>query len=165
MALIVEDGTNVLNANSYIDDSYIESFLNSRGLLSETLDTTDKRESKALRAMDSLNVLNYCGSRVFDDQSLPFPRKNITLSDNRKLDSDVIPKELKQAQCWLIYYIDAGNDPASIKQQNIKREKVDVIEVEYQDGIQFNSVNVNSLPNVKNMLKYLTCNNVYLDRA
>lgn len=165
MTLIVEDGTQVANANSYIDDSYIESFLSVRGLLSTTLDTDEKRKSMALRAMDFLNTQDYCGNRVSDNQSLPFPRENINLSDNRKLEPNVIPSELKQAQAWLIYYIDSGTDPASVPEQNLKRKKIDTLDKEYQDGSDFRQVSIDTMPNVVNLLKHLVCQSDYLGRA
>ena len=165
MALIVEDGSQVLNSDSYVNSTTIEAFLTERGLLSSTLATQSQRESMALRAMDHLNVLEYNGSRVSNTQSLAFPRKGIMLSDNRELAEDVIPEELKQAQMWLIYYIDAGSDPSTTQTQLVKSEQVDTLKIEYQDGGSFKSSSINSLPNVKKLLKYLVSNTNYIDRA
>ena len=165
MALIVEDGSQVVNSDSYVNSTDIESFLSERSILSETLATQAQRESMALRAMDYLNTMDYLGKRVSDTQSLAFPRSGITLSDNRLLEPDAIPSELKQAQMWLIYYIDNGSDPTATQTQLVKREKVDTLEIEYQDGSSFNSTSINSLPNVKNLLKHLVSSTNYLDRA
>jgi hypothetical protein len=165
MALIVEDGSLVENSDSYVNSTTIEGFLTERGILSDTLATQAQREAMALRAMDFLNTQDYLGRRVDNNQSLSFPRSGIKLSDNRSLASNEIPQELKDAQCWLIYYIDAGTDPSSTQAQLVKREKVDTLEIEYQDGGAFSPVSISSMPNVKKLLKYLVANNDYLARA
>lgn len=165
MALIIEDGSLIANANSYVTTTEIESFLTSRGILSSNLDTADKIESMALRAMDFLNTQDYSGCRVDNNQALSFPRGNIYLSDNRELASDVIPQELKDAECWLIYYIDQGTDPSGAQTQLVKREKVDSLEIEYQDGGAYSSFGLSNIPNVKQLLKYLITNTSYIDRA
>ena len=165
MTLIVEDGSLIVDSNTYNDATAIESFLSDRGLLSDNLGTAEQIEAMALRSMDWLNVQDYIGLRVDNNQSLPFPRSGITLRDCVSLSSDTIPQELKDAQCWLIYYIDQGTDPSTSQTQLVKREKVDVLEIEYQDGGSFSGTTISDMPNVANLLKYLTYQNDGLYRA
>jgi hypothetical protein len=134
-----------------------DAFIAARGL------TLANAESHLLRAMDLLNNLNYCGSRVSSSQSLPFPRSGITLSDNRTLASDAMPTELINAQIWLAYHIAAGDDPtAAHDKQPIRSESVDVLSVEYFSSGNFS---ISKLPNVVSNLECLICSNRYLGRA
>lgn len=159
MTLIVETGSIIANANSYVSVADAQAILTGRGLSAVVT------EAALLRAMDMLDGLEYCGYRVSDAQPLPFPRSGVTLSDSRPLSSATIPQELINAQAWASHYILSGSDPAAASVAGVKREKVDVLEVEYATSSK-TSIAVSDLPNVKNALKYLVCSNAgRIDRA
>lgn len=107
--LIVEDGTEVTNANSYCDLDYIKHFCISRGLelpASDTLIIT-----AAVLAMNYLESKNdkYMGHATSATQSLSFPRKLLKVNNYLRA-SDEIPKEIKDAQSYATYLITTGED-------------------------------------------------------
>lgn len=128
MAIIVEDGSGVANANSYNSEAELTAFATDRGI---TL--TADEDVLLIKAMDYIESLNYIGYRTSTTQALSFPRTCIVI-DGVCIDSDEIPPQLKKAQLHLAVAIDGGYNPLATSTQGIKRKRVDVIEVEYMDG-------------------------------
>jgi hypothetical protein len=151
--IIVEDGSIVEGANSYVSVSDASAFLAKRGY---TLGGNDDNiAAYLLQAMDGLD-LDYKGYRVSPTtQPLPFPRSNVYLSDNRYVPIDSVPDEMIAAQIWLAYYIKEGSDISAAREVGVIKEVVDVIEVEYAEGQLTRGVSLVDLPNVKNNLKHL----------
>lgn len=135
MTLIIEDGTNVAGANSYATLTEIRAFAALRGVTLSAVDAT--LEILAIKAMDYLESLrgDYQGIKVYEDQALQFPRSDVYV-DGFILASTTIPVLLKNAQCQLCIELHNGVDilPTSTG-GSIKREKVDVIEIEYQPSV------------------------------
>jgi hypothetical protein len=99
--LIVEDGTGVENANTYVDLAYLQSYADNRGL---TLPTQQAdKEIYLLRAMDYLESRrgDFQGLKAVEGQLLQWPRKDVHV-DCQDLAVDSIPEELKKAQCQLV---------------------------------------------------------------
>lgn len=141
MAIVVETGTG-LNpaANSYIDADYLTSFATDRGY---TLVTA--ASDLIYKSMDWVESQRFQGWIKTEDQPLLWPRYNVIYRDY-ELSSDSIPELLKKAQATLCLEIDRGFDPMAVIAQGVKREKVDVLEVEYQDGTSTFSIrSVNSI--------------------
>lgn len=154
MALTVETGELIDGANSYISLDDAISFVSSRGYTSILTD------GLLLRAMDVIESLSFLGERVSTAQSLQFPRRGI-VCNGAELASDVIPAQLKAAQCWMAHYIAQGKDPSAARDKTVRRERVDALEVEYDttQGLN-NSPNITDLPLVNNAIKcLLSCNN------
>lgn len=132
MTLIIEDGTKIANANSYATLAEIRAFAALRGVTLSAVDAT--LEVQAIKAMDYLESLrdSYKGTKKYSDQALQWPRLDVWV-DGYQLASTTIPVLLKNAQCQLCIEINNGVDlmPTSTG-GSIKREKVDVIEIEYQ---------------------------------
>jgi len=134
MALIIETGTNVAGADAYssVADcsawavAYYGSALNG--------DTADK-EAAIRRAVTYLDSLKWKGTRTYGrDQSLAWPRSGVTDCEGSAIASDEIPSELIFAQHVLarVEFQDEGALSPSVNLSGVvKREKVDVIEVEY----------------------------------
>ena len=122
--IIVEDGSGVAGANSYISEADLLSYATDRGT---TLSTAT--DVLILRSMDYIEMQRFIGVKAKDDQSLEWPR-----ADLYKYKSNEIPAELIKAQFALCVQIDLGNDPLSPGDRQTKREKVDVIEVEYANS-------------------------------
>lgn len=100
MALIIEDGTIVDNANSYVTDAEYTSFAQLRGY---TIGSSgSERERELIKAMDYLEGLRhrYKGYKASRSQPLQFPRVGVYF-DNYGQDGVVIYKELKLAQMEL----------------------------------------------------------------
>jgi len=128
MAIIVEDGSIVAGSNSYITEAELATYAGDRGV---TIAGTPAE--LILKATDYLETLSYKGNRYTKDQSLQWPRSNVWI-DGFSVDVDEIPEDIKTAQLALALEIDAGNDPLAPVERATKKEKVDVIEVEYMDG-------------------------------
>ena len=133
MALIIEDGSNVTNANSYATVVEIKAFAEARGF---TLPTDDLEiEKLAIKATDYLESFRkrYQGTRTNTTQSLQWPRLGVVIDDIEYVEGDSIPVELKNAQ--MMATIEANKtDLLKNDKQALKKKKVDVIEYEYQDG-------------------------------
>lgn len=134
MALIVEDGSIVAGANSYNSVAEIRSYASARGYALPT-DDVDV-EKLAVQATDYLETFRkrYQGSRTDPaNQSLQFPRYGVVLDGYIYVDSNVIPGELKLAHCQAT--VEAyENDLLPNGSAKVKKEKVDVLEVEYQES-------------------------------
>lgn len=95
MAIIVEDGTEVANANSYASASALADYADLRGI---TL-TTDE-DVLLIRAMDALYGRSWIGERVTTTQALEWPRTGVYV-DNQLRASNEIPRELFYGQLAL----------------------------------------------------------------
>lgn len=131
ITLIVEDGTEVVNANSYASIAYARTFAESIGVVLPTDDETLK--ASLLGAMLYVESQPYQGQRNSATQALNWPRKLVLLYGNL-LSSNTIPINVRQAQVVAASMIYAGIDLTPVNSgQLIKREKVGPIETEYAD--------------------------------
>lgn len=128
MAIVIEDGTQVAGANSYVTEAELTAYATARGI---TL--TGTAEPLLIQAMDYIESRRFKGDKMTKAQPLQWPRSGVYV-DGYLIENDEIPGKLKSAQLALAVAIDAGNNPLATSTQAVKREKVDVIEVEYQDG-------------------------------
>lgn len=143
MALIVEDGTNVANANSYNTVVEIRAFADLRGF---TLPVDDVEVEKlAVKATDYLESFRsrYQGVKTYSTQDLQWPRTGVVI-ENDVIDGDEIPKDLKDAHCMATIETNS-TDLLSNSKQAVKKKKVDVIEIEYQDGTSSSSKGSNKV--------------------
>jgi hypothetical protein len=128
MTIIVEDGSIVANANSYITDAELNAYALARGVT-----ITGEGEILLYQAMDYLESQNFIGDRYSREQSLQFPRVNVYI-DGFYYEPFTIPKLLKDAQAVIAIAIGDGASPLSIVEPEVKKEKVGSIEVEYKDN-------------------------------
>ncbi len=128
MALTVETGAIVANANSYVSTTDFTTYATARGI---TL--TSGAETLLVQAMDYIESLAYIGTKYTAAQGLQWPRSNVYI-DGYLFDYDDIPQELINAQMMVAMAIDVGNGPLVTIARATKRERVGEIEVEYTDG-------------------------------
>ena len=83
------------------------------------------------KALDYLDSQNWKGYKTDDDQVLDWPRQYVYV-DNVLLASDAVPSGIVKAQHVIALSIANGYDPLATVERAVKREKVDVLEVEYQ---------------------------------
>lgn len=133
MALIVEDGTGKPDSNSYNDVTEIRAFADARGyeLPEDDVDV----EKLAIQATDYLESFRklYQGKKTYPTvQALSFPRTGVVI-DDEPLGDEAIPRELKasHAQATVEAYT---TDLLANSSAFVKKEKVDVIEVEYAES-------------------------------
>ena len=96
--MIVEDGTGLPNADSYVSIEFADSYFSARGVTDWTALTQAKKEVALICATDYIdNVFQWYGKKQFEGQSLRFPRVNI--KDYEGEDIVGVPNCLKQAVC------------------------------------------------------------------
>ena len=128
MTITVEDGSIVSGANSYVTEAELTAYATARGV---TL--TTGAEQLLIEAMDYIEAQSFIGTKKTATQALQWPRDNVYV-DGYYIESTTIPNDLKTAQKATALAIQNGNGPQNVLSAAVKREKVDVIEVEYQDG-------------------------------
>ena len=130
MALIVEDGSVVTNADSYVSLAEIKAYATLHGV---TLGADSAIEIQAHFAIDYLESkrLLYQGTKVSEDQELQFPRYFVQI-DGFDISETSIPKCLKNAQCQLILEQAAGvNLMPTQTEPGIKKETIGPMSTEY----------------------------------
>lgn len=136
ITIVVEDGSGVANANSYVSVADARVYAANRG----TELPLDDNEVAAMliRATDYLEAqeCRYQGKRTSPTQALAWPRTGVFLNCD-EVPSNVIPKSLIAAQTQLAMAINAGFDlqPNISPQDYVTREKVGPIETEYADPV------------------------------
>jgi len=145
MALTVEDGSIVTNANSYTTDLEFVAYAAERGL---TIPSTESsRDKLQVLAKDYIDGKNFKGYRADPlNQYLSFPRSGIYALD-RVIASDEIPKELKYAQMEAAIAANTQDLLINESKSNVAREKMDVLEVAYFSGGQWSKVRLDRVNN------------------
>ena len=107
MALIIEDGSQVVDANSYVTDVEYTTYATLKGLTVGA--TAELREIELLKGADYLQSLETSmkGTRASSTQAISYPRYNVVLY-GYLLSSDKIPTELKQAQIEAAAHANGG---------------------------------------------------------
>ena len=126
--IIIEDGTVVPGANSYVTEAELTTYAADRGI---TL--TAATDVLLIKAMDYIESLAFIGDKHKESQPLQWPRDEVYI-DRYYIERETIPKELKNGVYTAALAIDAELDPLRIIERATKREKVDVIEVEYANS-------------------------------
>ena len=122
---IVEDSTGLSNANSLASVQDFKDYYSLRNIDISTL-TDTQIEGFLVSGTDYIvQKYDFKGSKLKDTQSLPFPR----VVNNET----IFPNNVKYATILLAFKSQNGSLLAD-SQQQVKKEKVDVLEVEYMDG-------------------------------
>lgn len=143
--IIVEDGSIVSGANSYVSTADVRNFCSIRGI---TLpDSDDDVASLLILAADYISqfAANFPGERVSDDQVLDWPRCErfcgssmafpVTTAYGYKINPAKIPRDLVSAQCFLVGYQAGGVDlTATISASDyITEDTIGPITTKYSD--------------------------------
>jgi hypothetical protein len=145
MALKIEDGSGVADANSYgVTDgtatfAAARSYAVDRGIVLCNADDA-KLTAYLILATDYLESKKYKGSQVDSTQPLSFPRQGLYYSDGTVFPEDELPDCLLKALYQLCIEQQSGVKllPTVDRQSSggfIKREKIDVFETEYSEQI------------------------------
>lgn len=109
MALIVEDGTGLANAESYVSVAAVQTYLDAHyetthaAHVAWTAASTTKKEI-ALRVATKqyLDVrYSFVGFRANEDQALQWPRSSAYDRDGYGIEDNVVPQAVKDALCEL----------------------------------------------------------------
>ena len=130
MAIVVEDGTVVAAANSYVTIDEFQAWADARGISYGTDFTISQQ---LFRATDYFESLSFKGVKHTEDQPLQFPRDDLYI-DGYAVDSDEIPKEVKVAIYELIKIEIDGDSKLSPSEREVTSEQIDSIKITYKDN-------------------------------
>ena len=116
---------------AYATEAELTAYATARGVT-----ITGTKSVLLTKAHDFIDSLSYPGWRTEQGQEDAWPREDTGLyhDDGYAIESDEIPYKIKQAEMMAALIYDAGGDPQGAIDRTVKREKVDVIEVEYADN-------------------------------
>ncbi len=135
MGLVLEDGSGVAGANSYISEDTFDNYCEDRGITPASGDT----EAAAIRASTAIDAEyggSFPGYRVMGrNQGLEWPRLQAYDNQYWLIVGDEVPKEIVQATCEATIRELASPGsmmPDLVRGGNIKRKriKVDAVETE-----------------------------------
>jgi hypothetical protein len=135
MAFVVETGAGLSNANSYASVSAADSYVADRGIAGWTALSSTIKQQSLVNATDYLEATYrgaWKGNRVSETQSLSWPRYNVIV-DGFNFPANVVPTQVINACIEMAIRASLGETLLADQGQRVKREKIDVIEVEYQD--------------------------------
>ncbi|MBK9496468.1 MAG: hypothetical protein IPO08_18575 [Xanthomonadales bacterium] len=133
---VVEDGTQVAGANSYVTTAYADDYfiVDPNFYTTWTALTTTQKEyylAWATRLLDQKVV--WRGYRYTDTQALRWPRSGAVDVDGIAIAVDAIPRQLKEATCEWVKWLYTNDPTTGRDEDNLKRIVADVVEIEYQD--------------------------------
>lgn len=156
MTLIVEDGTGMVDSNSYVSVADARTYALARGVTLPVDEATV--ESFIVQGMDYIEAkrLRFKGEKTYPDhpQALQWPRTCVDI-DDYPFPENAIPPALVSALCQAAMEVFAGNDlsPTVVAGAAIKREKVDVLETEYMTAQDMGTTGFGpAYPKVENLL-------------
>lgn len=153
------------SANSYLTVAAADDFANVYlGTLSWSTATTDNKGRALIMATRYLDELKWLGDKASTTQALLWPRTDAACGD-WSFTSSEIPQPIKQATFDLAEYLLGDSTALSgagagsselipgIPNANLKRARVDVIDVEFNQAGQAESKNaLNIVPHLKQVL-------------
>ena len=149
MAIVVENGSIVAGANSYVSEADLTAYAASRGVTLTTIKTT---EQLLIIAMDYIESLSYIGLKQTESQPLQWPRESVYI-DTYYIDAATIPRELKNGLMATAIAVSDGADPLATIGRATKKEKLDVMEVEYMDNAASTAITRTINASLKKLLK------------
>ena len=130
MALVIETGSLISGANSYVTVDNFIAWAEARGI-SFTLDDS-LIEQNILRAMDYFESLHFLGIKSDENQALQWPRDRVYI-DGYSVESDEIPNEVKNAIYELVKIEFDGDSPIGSQERQTESEQIGDIKVVYSN--------------------------------
>lgn len=137
MALIVEDGTGLANANSYADVEFADLYFLGHLYYSELWDEySNFQKERALQWASSFldQVYDWNGEKTVEASALRWPRCGVLTLDGTEIADNSVPLALKKATCELAVEMLQGDKLAAADSSGIKELKVDVIELKFDNS-------------------------------
>lgn len=136
MALVVEDGTGLTNADAYISVANADAYFTKRGITAWAALTNTNKEAGILYATAYIDAaFNWPGYLKSQTQSLDWPRSGAYDAEKRLLDGSV-PLKIKDATCELalVHATQESLNTTFDRGGMIKSETVGPLSVEYESG-------------------------------
>ncbi len=142
MAFVVEDGSAKSEANALVSVDECTSYHQERGN-SAWSGTQAEMEAAIVKASDHLcRAYPWRGRRVSAQQGLCWPRlasdgvNPLLDGEGFALATDSVPSPVRQACCELALEAMTGRELGPVRERGglVRREKVDLVEVEYEPG-------------------------------
>lgn len=140
MAIVVEDGTGLTNADAFISEAYFNAYCDKRGKDYSAYSTTQK-EQAIVRATDYLSEsYRWQGFKLKErghadgEQSLAWPRSYVIDRNGYSVASDEVPTEVQKATAEVAFYELANvgaMQPAYVAHDRVKAEKFGPVSFEY----------------------------------
>jgi len=113
-----------------ISEADAQAYLSARGIAAAVV-----VESFLLQASDFIESHDFKGLPTnAESQSMAWPRSGVYYRSGKAVAATEVPSAIAYAQAWIANYIANGAaDPNTVAERDVKREKVDVLEVEYSD--------------------------------
>lgn len=157
MALTVENGTLVANANSYISVADFTAWADARGI---TYPALPELQQKILRAMDYIESLDFVGQKHEETQALQWPRDYVYI-DGYSIESDEIPAEVKKAVYEATKVEIDGDSRLTASERETTSERIGDIAVTYSSSAGMKR----TIPAVTKALRKLVRNPTEVGRA
>lgn len=167
MALIVEDGSGMDDADSYISLADADAYHTAHGSPAAWTAATDATKESALRmATVWLDAHFRWIGVIFDgDQALGWPRSGAVDRERRVLSSDIVPTRVAEACAHLaLYHLSAALDAALERGDMVQSVTVGPVSIVYADGAPPGT----SMPYIRAMLSGISrggANQVVMERA
>lgn len=137
--LVVEDGTVVASANSYISRADADTYFLKLANTTWSALSAGVKEAALIKAtayMEQMYRLRWLGYRYTSTQVLSWPRANVPINDgpwNNFVAVDTVPQQVKDAQCELAVRASA-DDLAADLTQGVLSETVGPLSVTYDSA-------------------------------
>ena len=115
--MIVEDGTGLPNADSYVSIEFADSYFSARGVTAWATLTQTVKEQSLIKGTDFIDTIyQWKGKKTTSEQSLRFPRTNLRDYEGQEIEG--IPTCLKQAVCDAAQMVSSGTQLFQTKNEN-----------------------------------------------
>jgi hypothetical protein len=129
MTIVVEDGNNLVNSNSYVSVADFQAYASARGIT-----ISGDPEELLIKSMDYIESLVFKGEKFTRNQPLQWPRWDVVI-DNFLVTVHSIPPHLVKGQIEVALAIDRGIDPISDIPRVKDSVSVGSISVTYQKNM------------------------------
>lgn len=147
LVIVVEDGTIVTGANSYLSVADADAIIEVDFRLWPIWDARDTETKEQLlmlatRYLDEWYIWNGRKVQLADPDAVPpvvaqrlqWPRKGVRDCSGCAIGEGVIPEELQKATAYLAVWLWLHDPEAIFEQSGIKRFRNDTVEIEWQDN-------------------------------
>lgn len=139
VTLVVEDGTGITTANSYLTAAEADDILALNPIMYATWTalTVVEQETYLVWASDYIDCyVQWYGNKTVPDSGLRWPRTYVCDCDGIEIDANTIPDKLKSAVAQLAIFLTSSEaaqsgGTSSTVPPGIRRVKADVVEVEF----------------------------------